>query len=156
MSRLIYMISVWRGAQKYLLNRLQVQQLTAARAVCGYLSRFWSERKLLQRVGWLSIRQLIYFHTVLQAHKVIISGKPAGLLESISTNHPYRTRNATMGRIRFGENFCGESSLVTTSFKHRAVHFYNEVPASVYMGTLPAVKYKLKDWIKKNIAIDWG
>ena len=155
-SRLVYMISVWGGAQKYLLKSLQVQQLTAARTVCGYMSRFWSKRKLLQRVGWLSIRQLIYFHTVLQAHKVIISGKPASIRESISTSHPYRTRNATIGRIRFGEHFRGESSLVEASFKHRAVHLYNDVPASVYRGSLPAVKFKLRDWIKKNVPIDWG
>ena len=36
MSKLVYLITVWGGAQKYLVNRLQVQQLTAARVVCGY------------------------------------------------------------------------------------------------------------------------
>ena len=86
MSKLVYLISVWGGAQQYLLKVLQVQQLTAARAVCGFYSRFWSKRKLLDRVGWLSVRQLIFFHTVLQAHKIIISGKPASLHESISTH----------------------------------------------------------------------
>ena len=156
MSRLMYLISVWGGAQKYLLKSLQVQQLTAARSVCGYFSRFWSEQKLLHRVGWLSIRQLIYFHTVLQAHKVIVSGKPVAIMETISTHHPYSTRNAANGRIRFGESFRGDSSLVDASFKHRAVHFYNEVPASVYRGSLPSVKYKLKDWVKKNVPLDWG
>ena len=145
MSRLMYLISVWGGAQKYLLKSLQVQQLTAARTVCGYFSRFWSKQKLLHIVGWLSIRQLIYFHTVLQAHKVIVSGKPVAIMETISTHHPYSTRNAANGRIRFGESFRGDSSLVDASFKHRAVHFYNEVPASVYRGSLPSVKYKLKD-----------
>ena len=156
MSRLMYLISVWGGAQKYLLKSLQVQQLTAARSVCGYFSRFWSKQKLLHRVGWLSIRQLIYFHTVLQAHKVIVSGKPVAIMETISTHHPYSTRNAANGRIRFGESFRGDSSLVDASFKHRAVHFYNEVPASVYRGSLPSVKYKLKDWVKKNVPLDWG
>ena len=75
---------------------------------------------------WLSVRQLIFFHTVLQAHKTIISGRPADLHESISTQHPYRTRNATSGRIRFGEQFRGESSLI------RAVYWNNEVPALIY------------------------
>ena len=71
MSKLVYLISVWGGAQQSLLKVLQVQQLTAARAVCGFYSRFWSKRKLLDRVAWLSVRQLIFFHTVLQAHKTI-------------------------------------------------------------------------------------
>ena len=37
--------------QEYLLTVLQVQQLKAARAVCGLYSRFWWKRKLLSRVG---------------------------------------------------------------------------------------------------------
>ena len=69
MSMLVYLITVWGGAQQYLLKGLQVQQLIAARTVCGFFSRGWSKKKLLDRVGWLSIRQLIYFHMVLQAHK---------------------------------------------------------------------------------------
>ena len=87
MSKLIYMISVWGGAQQYLLNILQVQQLTAARTVCGHHSKYWSKKKLLDKVGWLSVRQLVQFHTILQAHKTITSRKPAALYASISTEH---------------------------------------------------------------------
>ena len=32
---LIYLITLWGGAQQYLLRALQVQQLVAARTVCG-------------------------------------------------------------------------------------------------------------------------
>ena len=127
---------------------LQVQQLTAARTVCGFFSRGWSKKRLLDKLGWLSIRQLIYFHTVLQAHKTITTGKPSALHQSISTQHPYRTRRAALGLIRFGETFNGDSSLVYASFKHRAVHWYNAVPVSVRTGSLETVKHKLKKWIR--------
>ena len=156
MSKVVYLITVWGGAQQYLLKGLQVQQLAAARCVCGFVSRWWSRKKILQRVGWLSIRQLVYFHTVLQAHKTICSGKPALLSQVLTTNYPYRTRSATMGQIRFGEKFFGSSSIMNASFKNRAVHWYNEVPASVRTGSITSVKRKLKDWIMKNIPIDWG
>ena len=152
MSKLVYLITVWGGAQEYLLTVLQVQQLTAARAVCGLYSRFWSKRKLLSRVGWLSVRQLIYFHTVLQVHKTIKSGKPASLYNAFSTEYPYRTRNAEMGRIRFGENFHCRSRL---SFKNRAVLDYNRIPAEVLRGAV-TVKLKLRHWVKQNIPIDRG
>jgi hypothetical protein len=33
MSKMVYLINLWGGAQQYLLKALQVQQLTAARAV---------------------------------------------------------------------------------------------------------------------------
>jgi hypothetical protein len=50
MSKLGYLITVWGGAQQYLLKGLQVQQLTAARTVCGFYSRGWSKKKLLDRL----------------------------------------------------------------------------------------------------------
>ena len=93
---------------------------------------------------------------MLQAQKTINSGKPAAIHDSISTQHPCKTRNAATGQIRFGENFRGESSLVQASFKHRAVHCYNAVPTSVRTGSLATVKKKLRKWVKLNVPIDWG
>ena len=127
-----------------------------ARTVCGFDSRFWSKKKLLDKLNWLSIRQLIYYHTVLQAHKTITSGKPASMHLSLTTEYPYRTRSAAQGQIRFGELFRGESELVMSSFKHRAVHSYNAVPPIVRTGTLATVKHNLKNWVKQNVQIDWG
>jgi hypothetical protein len=101
MSKMAYLITLWGGA----LKSLQVQQLTAARIVCGYFSYGWSKRKLLDRVGWLSVRQLIQFHTILQAHKTIKTGQPRPMFHSISTDHPRNTRSAASGQIRFGESF---------------------------------------------------
>ena len=149
MSWLVYMISVWGRAQQYLLQGLQVQQLAAG-------CRLWSRGKLLGRVGCLSIRQLIFFHTVIQAQKIISVGKPAVTYESISTHHPYRTRNASNGRIRFGETFNGGSTLTEASFRNRAVHMYNQVPASVLQGRQLTVKHKLREWVRKSVPIDWG
>ena len=99
----------------------------------------------------MSVRQLIYYHTVLQVYKTIKSGKPALLYSAFSTEYPYRTRNATMGRIRFGENFQCRSRL---SFKIRAALDYNRVPAEVLRGAVPTVKLKLRNWVKQNVPID--
>ena len=87
---------------------------------------------------------------------MIRSGKPSGILQTISTNHPYRTRNASSGRIRYGETFRGDSSLSEASFKYRAVHWFNQVPPAVYSGGLASVKHKLRAWVWKNVAVDWG
>lgn len=147
-SKLTYLITLWGGAQDYLLSALQVQQLTAARAVCGFGSRFWSKKKLLDKVRWLSVRQLAFYHTVLQVHKTIITRKPKNLFKSISSNYPYRTRSAATGLIRENENFKQQS------FKHRARQSYNRVPVDVRTGSMETVKRKLKLWVKSNIPID--
>ena len=151
MSKMVYLINLWGGAQQYLLRALQVQQLTAARAVCGFFSYSWSKKKLLSRVNWLSVRQLIFFHTVLQAHKTIRTGQPRPLYNSISTDHPRNTRSAAQGLIRFDETFSAR-----TTFKYRALHWYNSGPASVKEGSQSMVKRKLKSWIKEHVPLDWG
>ena len=50
MSKLVYLITLWGGAQQYLLDTLQVQQLAAARTVCSFGCWSWSRRKLLGKV----------------------------------------------------------------------------------------------------------
>ena len=150
LSKLVYLITLWGGAQQYLLKALQVQQLTAARTVCGYQSHRWNKGRLLRRLGWMSVRQLIEFHTVLQAHKTLTTGLPQPLHAALSTDYPYRTRNATSGRIRLGENAS------TNTFKYRAMVSYNAVPQEVMVGTMGSVKKKLKQWILKNVPLDGG
>ena len=66
MSKLVYLVTLWEGAQQYLLKSLLVQQLTAARVVCGFECWGWSKARLLDKVGWMSVRQLIVYHSVLQ------------------------------------------------------------------------------------------
>ena len=152
MSKMVYLINLWGGAQQYLLKKLQVQQLTAARTVCGFVSFGWSKKKLLSRVGWLSVRQLVQFHTILQAHKTISTGQPRPLFNSISTVHPRNTRNAANGQIRYGENFTTKST-----FKYRAMQWYNRVPGSVKTGSKETVKKKkIKAWVRENVPLDWG
>ena len=148
-SKLVYLITVWGCAQQYLLKAIQTQQLTAARTVCGFQSWGWSRRKLLKRLGWMSVRQLVEFHTVLQAHKTISTGLPRPLHSSLSVEYPYRTRSAANGHIRHGE-----SSIKT--FKHRAMVSYNKVPSEVKTGSLQTVKRKLKQWVLQNVPLDWG
>ena len=100
MSKIVYLINIWGGAQQYLINALQVQQLVAARAVCGPGCWRWSRAKLLNRTGWLSVRQLVFFHAVLQIFKTMKTGVPRPLYESLQSQYPYQIRNASNGLIR--------------------------------------------------------
>ena len=151
MSKLVYLVTLWGGAQQYLLKALLVQQLAAARAVCGFNAWGWSKRKLLDKVNWLSVRQLIYYHTVLQTHKTLSSGLPRSLCAAFPRVYPYNTRNSTTGKIR-----CDESFRSTATFKFRSMSCYNSLPANVMEGSLSSVKKKLKAWVHSNVPVDWG
>ena len=146
-SKLTYLIILWGGARQYLINMLQVQQMTAARIVCGAGSWRLSRKQLLSRTGWLSVKQLFYYHSVLQVYKTLRNGAPRSLFLSLTCKYPRETRIATAGNIR-------QISRCGATFTSRASQFYNSVPVDVRTGSLPAVKSKLKKWITLNIPID--
>ena len=148
-SKLSYLITVWGNAQLYLLKALQTQPLIAARTVCGPLSSRWSRFKLLSTVKWLSVRQMIVYFTILQAHKTLLSGKPAVLFGLFDQDIPYQTRGASNGHIRSKRNLTS-----TKTFAYRAMIWYNRVPEDVKWGSLTLVKCKLKKWVKSNVTID--
>ena len=152
LSKLVYLIHLWGGAQIYLLKALYVQQMVAARTVCGFQSFNWSNRRVLEKIGWLSLRQLAFYHTVLQVHRTLVTKVPSPLYDSLSSVYPYNTRSAAAENIRFGESFRSEQ----LSFRSRARLQYNQVPVEVRTGSLDTVKRKLKNWIKLNVPIDWG
>ena len=147
-SKLSYLITLWGGANQSLINALQVQQLAAARVVCGIGSWKWSRGKLLAKVGWLSVRQLIFYHTVLQAHKTRSTGMPQYLFSDLYSEYSRMTRNASEGRIR------QQGGASTATFKYRATKYYNSVPIEVRTGSIAAVKVKLKRWILSNVPMD--
>ena len=151
LSKLVYLITVWGGATRYLLKALQVQQLNAARVVCGHQAVRWSRRQLLKKVGWLSVRQLVFFHTFLQAHKTLTTGVPLPLHAALNTDQPYRTRSVARGNIKLRQGYKS-----TNTFKYRAEQAYNSVPVDVKTGSLNTVKRKCKKWVLENIPLDWG
>ena len=90
-SKLQYLMPLWNGTPDYLINGLQVQQLNAARTVCGYQSYYWSTTKLLNTSGWLSIKQKMFASTVSMAHNIVKSGVPRNIHSTLVTQYPYRT-----------------------------------------------------------------
>ena len=150
-SQLCYMIQVWGGCEGYLLNSLQVIMNRAARCVTRFTA-YTSTRRLLSACNWLSVRQLVFYQTVLMVHKMVISGLPRHMHNKFSTRFPYQTRQATNGNIR--NLFNSKSSLTMNSFAHRGLINYNMIPASVRASiSMSTFKKKLKKWITKNVNI---
>ena len=154
MSVLIYLIPLWGGTEEYLLNGLQVLQNRAARCVTKQ-NWFTPTRRLMDQCNWMSVRQLVQYHSILQVHKAILAGTPLYLSRKFVTDHPYPTRQATSGSIRQTSDTAGHSSLAQKSFFGRAHLTYNGMSADIRATrTLPAFKKKLKSWITANIPIN--
>ena len=152
-SSLCYLIQLWGGCEGYLLNSLQVCMNRAARSVTGY-SCFTSTRRLLTACNWLSVRQLVFYQTVIMTHKIMLTNSPQYMKKKLSTNYPYRTRQATNGSIRYGETFNTKNSLTQSSFAYRGLKDYNMIPANIRAcNTLATFKTKLKKWVLANVNI---
>ena len=98
-SKLCYLIQVWGGSDSYLLERLQVLQNRAARAVTGK-SWFTSTGRLLKECKWLSIRQLVFYQTVLGVHKIMRARKPEYLSKKFGAEHPYNSIETFMYKLK--------------------------------------------------------
>ena len=162
-AKLTYLLPLFGAAPGYLLNTLQVQQLAAARVVLGYRCYRWSTERMLNTVGWLSVKQLHHYSVMMLTHKIVTTGKPRGLHSLLVSSFPYQTRRvevrqegmpSTPRLLRYGEQFgqVSATSLAGRSFRHQALG-YNNLPP--HMRCLPpnSLKPKLKQWTKANIPV---
>ena len=152
-SKIQYLLPLYGGAPDYLIRAVQVQQLKAARFVCGYRSFYWSTQKLLQKCGWLSVKQQEFYSTCLLAHKISTTSLPRNLHAAIVQPYTVHTRAAARGEIRYGDNYRGETDSTRSSFKYRALRYYNAIPGDIKGQSLAAFKAKLKHYAARNIPI---
>ena len=104
---------------------------------------------------WLSVKQLIFYQSVVMAHKIATLSAPFSLAAKMTTAHPRNTRQAASGCIRFGENLSANHSYLQNSFCHRASLQYNSIPASIRaVRNMMTFKMVLKQWVQTNIPLD--
>ena len=108
-------------------------------------------RRLLTQCNWLSIKQLIFFHSALLVYRTFKSGVPLYLAQQLRTDHPLNTRLSSQGAIRIIGHY---GAIVESSFLRRAARSYNTLPVDIRSaGTVYVFKKKLKIWIKNNIPV---
>ena len=116
----------------------------------------WSTpaRELLAQCGWLSVNQLIFYHSVLQVHKVKLSKTTKYLyIMHNSWAYQYRTRQAESGLIQLVGK--PKLELSKNSFKFRAANQYNQLPSEIInCSTIKSFKCQAKAWIKTNVSLD--
>ena len=147
MSHLTYLVQLYGGCSEYLLSALQVQQNRAARLVTR-LGWWTPTSTLLLQCGWLSIRQMVIYQSLLLLFKTKQNMGPEYIFSKISCKFKRVTRNQTAGGIKDSRRFC--SNLANESFLPRSIRLWNEkVPGDIrtIVSTIE-FKQKLKSWVK--------
>ena len=88
MSVLVYCIPVWGGADKGSIQDLQVLENKAAQLVLNSPPRT-SRNEMYDALGWMSVNQLIFYHTVISVYKIRKSMEPEYLAAKL-TNDNFR------------------------------------------------------------------
>ena len=150
MSRIIYVIQVWGGTKDYLIKTLQILQNKAARFVTK-LDIFTSQKTLLLQCGWLSVQQLVEYHSLVLVFKSKLEKKPVFLQKYLSKPFNYRTRASSTGCIVLNEKTTSDIS--KDSFLLKSTKMWNLLPPHIKQAaTHQEFKWKVKAWIKLNVA----
>ena len=140
-SVLVYCLPLYGGCDKGDLHALQVLQNKAAQVVTQSPPRSHRDT-MYDRLGWLTVQQLVVYHTVLAIHRIRQVGEPEYLARQLLNDN----RN---GRLIVPK--C-KLSLAQKSFCMRGADTWNSLPASIRQsGTLREFKMKTKNWIQTNI-----
>ena len=168
MSKLIYLIPVWSGCEDYLVRSLQVVQNKAARSVAK-LSIFTPTVTLMRVCGWMSVRQLMAYHSLVVLHKTLASQKPVYLYQKVTSGgkFTYKTRQAAScppgfsfevnhptdsGTLRQGSST--KLGLSRKGWCWKSVELYNTLPTDLRLERkLPSFKKRLKEWVATNVSI---
>ena len=166
LSKLIYLMPLWAGCDEYLVKALQVIQNKAARSIAK-LSVFTPTKKLLKTCGWMSIRQLMTYHSLVLLHKTLAHKSPVYLYQKVTAagQFPYSTRQAARCPTKFsfevqhptGIGIVRQApgtklDIIKQGWCYRAVEKYNTIPVSLRLEKkLPKFKRDLKIWVETHI-----
>ena len=98
-SKLTYLIALWGGCESGMMRTLQVVQNKVARTVARVDWRT-PVREIFNQIGWLSVHQLAFYHSVLLVYKVKSSHQPQYLSSLFNWSYSYNTRQADKGQTR--------------------------------------------------------
>ena len=164
MSKLIYLMPVWAGCEDYLVKALQIIQNKVARSVTRK-DIFTPTHVLMKECGWLTVKQLLVYHSLLQFHKTKQQHAPTYLHQRItdqlsmletrdaaSRHYNYKTRQEASGALRQVQGAEAKLDLAERSWCWRAAKTYHSLPVGIKnLGKQSKFKTQLRAWVKKNV-----
>ena len=133
--------TLFGGCDKGQIQDLQIMQNKAAQLVTKSPPRA-SRSPMFDRLGWLTVNQLITYHTLLAVYRVRASGEPEYLAEALCADN-------INGNIIVR---CTRLTLYQKSFKFRGACNWNKLPLNLRnLKTFHSFKQGIKKWIGLNV-----
>ena len=140
-SVLGYCLPLFGGCDTAEIRDLQILQNKAAQIITQSPPRA-IRNPMFDKLDWLTVNQLVTYHTLLAVYRVRTTGEPEYLAESLCNVN----RN---GHIIVKST---KLSLLKNSFKFRGACNWNGLPLSLRkMSKIGAFKKGVKVWIKQNV-----
>ena len=140
-SVLVYCLPLFGGTEMQNIKVLQVLQNQAAQIVCQAQPRS-NRNTLFDRVGWLTVRQLVVYHTLMAVFKIRKNREPEYLAEVLCND-------SRRGRIHLRQF---NLQIAQRSFTYRGAKFWNMLP-EVTRNSDNDIKFQrqVRCWVSKNI-----
>ena len=124
-SKAIFLISVWAGADQYLMDSLQLVINKAMRVICK-VGKSVRIKDLQKQTGWLSIRQEAQFHSLMEARRILHTHQPVYLFDKLTAalqarQHNYDTRHGAVAAEP-------RLALIRSSWLHRVTADMRRMP----------------------------
>ena len=160
MSKLIYLMPVWMGCEDYLVHALQVCQNKVARLVTK-LDRFTSTTVLMRQCGWMPVRHLMVYHSLVLLHKTIQHQTPTFLYQKVTSGSDQpNTRQAAAATAALAAAGVPKQPTVANcelglkkkSWCWSSVIWYNQLPLDLRLEKkVKTFKTRLKNWVTTNV-----
>ena len=140
-SVLVYCLPLFGGCAKGDLQDLQIIQNKLARLIT-YSPLDTNRRKLYEKLQWMTVNQLISYHTILAVYRIRANEEPEDLITYFKLEN--RNQNIIIPQSNM--------ELYRKSFIYRSIRSWNLVPKSIRnIPTLMTFKRHLKNWIFKEV-----
>ena len=142
-SVLCYCLPLFGGCTNSEVKTLQVQQNKAAQIVLSLPPR--SHRNTMyDKLNWLTVNQLIVYHTLISVHRIRLKGEPEYLADILGKTSRQAGEDIIVENIKLG--------LVRKSFTFRGAIQWNKLPPDLRREPkIGKFKKRLRDWIGENI-----
>ena len=128
MSKLSYAAEMWGGAPAFIIKKIQSLQLEMCSVVIGPISLRWNRKTLLDKLGWISIKQLLSYVSNKLTYRILHQNQPELLANRFRLNYrknPNSTRLSGPNKLGPRPRNVGKTMTTRRQYRAQVYTFFN-------------------------------